>query len=189
MEEEPTIACCFPFSVIQKIECHKLSLIIIIYDLLLFFGWFIYNISSVENITIAPGLINFICILFFFFLIWDLRSPEGPFFFVQYYRYIRFFFAALISVICMIFFIMVFVYLSNSSLETPALNAVWCGLYLLFLVPGAVIMWGSCITFTKIIEILNSGVVIQERKRIDSASVDLNSSRLGGSKVVKLSFK
>lgn len=118
------------------------------------FCWFIYNVTMIDYVTIAPLIINFAYILFMFLVLWDLRDPNGHLQLVKYYSYFRIFTAFLMTIFAITCFILIFVYVANPALEGTVLSMGWVIAFFLFFTPASVVQWGTIITLRKTIQIM-----------------------------------
>jgi len=143
------IRICFPLCFLGSLEPPTLTFVTILWDIFVFVSWFIYNLCLIDQISVGPLIISFIFILILFPVVWDARDPKGRYTILKYYSGVRIAQAAIMSVACLTFFILIFVFIANSTLEQPLLNKYWAlGLFLYFL-PVSIIHWGSTFTFSK----------------------------------------
>jgi len=124
-------------------EPDKIALFTILWDMFLLFCWFIYNLVMIDDITVVPLLLNFFYILFMFAIIWDIRDPEGKYKIVKYYNYFRIGTATLMSLFALVMFMLIFVFLADTSLERTIINRYWALGFFLFFTPASFITWGS----------------------------------------------
>ncbi len=141
------IKLCFPFCCLGTINPGTLAFIIVIWDLFVFVSWFIYSLCLIDDISVGPLIVSFVFILLLFPVVWDCRDPRGQFSILRYYSVVRIVEAAVMSVATITFFILIFVFIANSTLERPLLNKFWSlGLFLYF-APVSVIHWGTVLSF------------------------------------------
>jgi len=67
------------------------------------------------------------------------------------------------SLACLAFFILIFVYIANPTLEKRLLNRDWSLVYFLFLLPACLVHWGSTFTFPRALKYLQS-VGLKDKK-------------------------
>jgi len=112
-----------------------------------------------SEITVGPLILSFIFILLLFPVVWDARDPTGKFTILKYYSLIRIVQAALMSAAGLIFFILIFVYIANASLQGNLMTKYMAlGLFLFFL-PTSVIHWGTVVTMHKALKIMRSNSI------------------------------
>jgi len=141
------IKICFPFCCLGTIEPAVLAFIIVLWDLFVFVTWWIYSLCLINDITVAPIIVSFIFILLLFPVVWDCRDPRGRYIILKYYSVIRIAQAAVMSVATITFFILIFVFIANHTLERDLLNKFWAlGLFLYF-APVSIIHWGTVLSF------------------------------------------
>jgi len=150
------MTCCCPFCFMGTIEPSKVALFTVIWDMFLLFSWFIYNMTMIDTVTIAPLIINFGYILFMFIVLWDLRDPNGNFSIIKYYNYFRIAAAGVMSIFALSMFILLFVFLANDSLEKEYLNSNWALGFFLFFTPASIIEWGTVIGTHKALKLMSS---------------------------------
>lgn len=159
------IRVCFPFCCLGTIEPSKMVFFTVMWDIFVFVAWFIYNLVLMDEITVAPLIISFIFILLLFPVVWDIRDPWGKFYILRYYRYVRIVQASLMSAAGLIFFILIFVYIANSTLEGTLMTKYMALGLFIFLLPSSVIHWGTVVTMHRALRMMRSNRLHDETNK------------------------
>ena len=138
------IRCCFPWCCMGYLEPHKILLMILMWDMLLFLSWFIYNINYIEKISIAPMIVNMLFMVFMTFVLWNLRNPLGKLTWITIYSYIRVITTVICCIACVVAFLLIFVFWGSPSSEISGFLTIWSTFWIFFfLLPISLTQVGS----------------------------------------------